>query len=196
MASYEELRKEYVKLAKRADQRLVRIEKRAEKTPELMQMAYRRAGYDLRGATPEGKPPRFNRAIPKSEKGIKRALKNVQRFLESKTSTYKGYKKQEIEKRTKSINEKFDTDFEPEDFTRVMQSSLIDNFGFYTTMDTIAIVQKNKEKLKELVEKARRQHKKLSDYKEFNEIYKDQDAVTKKVSEKLVRDFMREIENV
>lgn len=196
MASYNELRKEYVKLAKRADQRLVRIEKRAEKTPELMQMAYRRAAYDLKRTTPEGKPPRFNRAIPKTEKALKRALKNVQRFLESKTSTYAGYKKYEIEKRTNTINEKFGTDFEPEDFTRVMQSSLIDNFGFYTTMDTIAVIQKNKEKLKELVEKARRQHKKLSDYKEFNAIYEDQDIIIKKVSEKMVRDFMREIENV
>lgn len=196
MASYEELRKEYVKLAKRADQRLVRIEKRAEKTPELMQMAYRRAAYDLKGRTPEGRKPRFNRMIPKTEKALKRALQNVRRFLESKTSTYTGYRKQELEKRTKTINEQFGTDFDPEDFTRLMQSSLIDNFGFYTTMDTIAIIQKNKEKLKELVEKARKHHRKLSDFKEFNEIYKDQDAVTKKVSEKMVRDFMREIENV
>ena len=32
--------------------------------------------------------------------------------------------------------------------------------------------------------------------KQFNKIYEDQDIIIKKVSEKVVRDFMREIENV
>ena len=50
MASYESLVKEYRRLAKRADQRLVRLEKRAEKQPAVLDWAYRKAQYDIGGS--------------------------------------------------------------------------------------------------------------------------------------------------
>lgn len=194
MASYEELKAEYVRLAKRADQRLVRIEKRQAENPELMRMAYKRAAHDIKMSTGEaGEKPRFNRNIAKTEKGLKRQIENVERFLNAKTSTWRGYKKEDLDKRTKSINEKFGTDFSSEDFTSVMQSKMIDKFGFYTAMDSIAVIQRNGEKLKELVDKSRRQHKKLSDYADFREIYKNENAVVQKAADKIVREFMREI---
>ena len=196
-SEYQKLKKEYVKLAKRADQRLVRLERRFKTAPELEGMAYKRAVFDIFKLTGIGGMPRFNRAIPKDLKHLRRALKNVERFLRAVTSTWKGYQRKDLQKRVNTLNQKYNTNYTPEDLQRLGSSGLIDRFkdkgGSETGMKALGFVQRKKEELKRLVDKARKQHKKLRDYKEYRELTKDNDTLVNKIIDSEVRSFIDEV---
>ena len=194
---YQQLKKEYVKLAKRADQRLVRLERRFKTAPELEGMAYKRAVFDIFKLTGIGGIPRFNRAIPKDLKHLRRALKNVERFLGAVTSTWQGFKRKDVQKRVDTLNQKYNTNYSAEDLQRLGSSGLIDRFkdkgGSNTGMKALGFVQRKKEDLKRLVDKARKQHKKLRDYKEYRELTKDNDTLVNKIIDSEVRSFIDEV---
>lgn len=194
---YQKLKKEYVKLAKRADQRLVRLERRFKTAPELEGMAYKRAVFDIFKLTGIGGMPRFNRAIPKDLKHLRRALKNVERFLGAVTSTWQGFKRKDVQKRVDTLNQKYNTNYSAEDLQRLGSSGLIDRFknkgGSETGMKALGFVQRKKEDLKRLVDKARKQHKKLRDYKEYRELTKDNDTLVNKIIDSEVRSFIDEV---
>lgn len=194
---YQKLKKEYVKLAKRADQRLVRLERRFKTAPELEGMAYKRAIFDIFKLTGIGGLPRFNRAIPKDIKHLRRALKNVELFLGAVTSTWQGFKRKDVQKRVNALNQKYDTNYSAEDLQRLGSSGLIDRFknkgGSETGMKALGFVQRKKEDLKRLVDKARKQHKKLRDYKEYRELTKDNDTLVNKIIDSEVRSFIDEV---
>jgi len=194
---YQQLKKEYVKLAKRADQRLVRLERRFKTVPELEGMAYKRAVFDILKLTGVGGLPRFNRAIPNDLKNLRRALKNLQRFLGAVTSTWQGFKREDVQKRVDTLNQKYDTNYSAEDLQRLGSSGLIDRFknkgGSETGMKALGFVQRKKEDLKRLVDKARKQHKKLRDYKEYRELTKDNDTLVNKIIDSEVRSFIDEV---
>lgn len=194
---YQQLKKKYVKLAKRADQRLVRLERRFKTAPELEGMAYKRAVFDIFKLTGIGGMPRFNRAIPKDLKHLRRALKNVERFLGAITSTWQGFKRKDVQKRVDTLNQKYDTNYSAEDLQRLGSSGLIDRFknkgGSETGMKALGFVQRKKEDLKRLVDKARKQHKKLRDYKEYRELTKDNDTLVNKIIDSEVRSFIDEV---
>lgn len=194
---YQNLKKEYVKLAKRADQRLVRLERRFKTAPELEGMAYKRAVFDIFKLTAIGGYPRFNRAIPKDIKHLRRALKNVERFLGAVTSTWQGFKRKDLQKRVDTLNSKYNTNYSSEDLQRLGSSGLIDRFknkgGSETGMKALGFVQRKKEELKRLVDKARKQHKKLRDYKEYRELTKDNDTLVNKIIDSEVRAFIDEV---
>lgn len=196
-SEYQKLKKEYVKLAKRADQRLVRLERRFKTAPELEGMAYKRAVFDIFKLTGIGGMPRFNRAIPKDIKHLRRALKNVERFLGAVTSTWQGFKRKDVQKRVDTLNQKYDTNYSAEDLQRLGSSGLIDRFknkgGSETGMKALGFVQRKKEDLKRLVDKARKQHKKLRDYKEYRELTKDNDTLVNKIIDSEVRSFIDEV---
>lgn len=196
-SEYQRLKKKYVKLAKRADQRLVRLERRFKTAPELEGMAYKRAVFDIFKLTGIGGMPRFNRAIPKDLKHLRRALKNVERFLGAVTSTWKGYQRKDLQKRVNTLNQKYDTNYSAEDLQRLGSSGLIDRFknkgGSDTGMKALGFVQRKKEDLKRLVDKARKQHKKLRDYKEYRELTKDNDTLVNKIIDSEVRSFIDEV---
>lgn len=196
-SEYQKLKKEYVKLAKRADQRLVRLERRFKAAPGLEGMAYKRAVFDIFKLTDVGGLPRFNRAIPKDLKHLRRALKNVERFLGAVTSTWKGYQRKDVQKRVDTLNQKYDTKYSVEDLQRLGSSGLIDRFkdkgGSETGMKALGFVQRNKQELKRLVDKARKQHKKLRDYKEYRELTKYNDTLVNKIIDSEVRDFIDEV---
>lgn len=194
---YQRLKKEYVKLAKRADQRLVRLERRFKSAPELEGMSYKRAVFDIFKLTGIGGIPRFNRAIPKDLKHLRRALKNVERFLGAVTSTWQGFKRKDLQKRVDTLNSKYNTNYSSEDLQRLGSSGLIDRFknkgGSETGMKALGFVQRKKEELKRLVDKARKQHKKLRDYKEYRELTKDNDTLVNKIIDSEVRAFIDEV---
>lgn len=196
-SEYQKLKKEYVKLAKRADQRLVRLERRFKTVPELEGMAYRRAVFDIFKLTGIGGNPRFNRAIPKDIKHLRRAVKNVERFLGAVTSTWKGYIRKDVQKRVDTLNEKYTTNYTAEDLQRLGASGIIDRFkdkgGSETGMKALGFVQRKKAELKELVDKARKQHKKLRDFKEYRELTKDNDTLVNKIIDSEVRSFIDEV---
>lgn len=196
-SEYQKLKKEYVKLAKRADQRLVRLERRFTAAPELEGMAYKRAVFDIFKLTGIGGVPRFNRSIPKDMKHLRRALKNVERFLGAVTSTWKGYTRKDVQKRVDTLNSKYNTNYSAEDLQRLGSSGLIDRFkdkgGSETGMKALGFVQRKKEELKRLVDKARKQHKKLRDFKEYRELTKDNDTLVNKIIDSEVRSFIDEV---
>lgn len=196
-SEYAKLKKEYVKLAKRADQRLVRLERRFKTAPELEGMAYKRAVFDIFKLTGIGGMPRFNRAIPRDLKHLRRALKNVERFLGAVTSTWQGFKRKDVQKRVDTLNQKYNTNYSAEDLQRLGSSGLIDRFknkgGSETGMKALGFVQRKKEDLKRLVDKARKQHKKLRDYKEYRELTKDNDTLVNKIIDSEVRSFIDEV---
>lgn len=98
----ESLEQYYRRLAKQADQRLVRLEKLAAQGDPgyqgVLSWAYARAEYDIShkwgGSSAK---PRFNTKPPEDVNALKAKINDIQSFLEDKTSTKsginKGYKK-------------------------------------------------------------------------------------------------------
>lgn len=60
-------------------------------------------------------------------------------------------------------------------------------------MKALGFIQRKKEDLKRLVDKARKQHKKLRDYKEYRELTKDNDTLVNKIIDSEVRSFIDEV---
>lgn len=159
--SYEQLLPIYRKLAKRADQRLVRIEKYGETRPSVMDWAYKKAAYEATLYGSNKQKPRFNIKPPENEKQLRRKIAAIQNFLEMKSSTKKGIK--EIDKkRLDSLNEAFgkmDPDFGDIPLNKWLElhesgtfKRLGDKYGFYTTMEAIGTIQKDKDKIKDLMQ--------------------------------------------
>ncbi len=104
---YKSLLKEYRKLAKRADQRIVRLKGyRHDKGFEgILSYAYAGAQKAIR-AWSGGRSERFNTAPPKKLIDLQKKIADIKRFLEAPTSTKKGimdiYKR-----RTESLNKTF-----------------------------------------------------------------------------------------
>lgn len=104
---YKELLKEYRKLAKRADQRLVRLEGyRHDKGFEgILSYAYSAAQKAIRSwSGPKAK--RFNTEPPKSLINLQKKIADIKRFLEAPTSTKKGVM-EVYKKRTDTLNKTF-----------------------------------------------------------------------------------------
>lgn len=101
---------EYRKLAKRADQRLVRLEKLAESGDTnfegVLTYSYKRAASDAAKWGSNADKPRFNIKPPETAGEIKAKIKDIEAFLEAPTSTKQGiiniYKK-----RADTFNDKF-----------------------------------------------------------------------------------------
>lgn len=85
------LLKEYKKLAKRADQRLVRLEGyRHDKGFEaITSYAYKSAMKDIRKYSGEG-ANRFNTKAPESDRDLLRKIADIKKFLDAPSSTKKG----------------------------------------------------------------------------------------------------------
>ena len=89
--TYAELEKEYHRLAKRADQRLVRLEGyRHDKGYEsITSYAYATAQKAIKEWSGD-KATRFNTKAPKSKKDLIAKISDINRFLQAPTSTKKG----------------------------------------------------------------------------------------------------------
>lgn len=87
---YSALVKEYRKLAKRADQRLVRLERysQREKYSNIKQYAYVRAMRDIKSWSGEG-AKRFNTAPPKNINSLMGKINDIKNFLGSASSSIK-----------------------------------------------------------------------------------------------------------
>lgn len=101
--SYDQLLKEYRRLAKRADQRLVRLEGyRHDKGFEnITQYAYKRAIQDIRSWSGK-KSKRFNTEPPKSAADLQKKISDIKQFLNSPSSS-----KKTLMKMTRSLNQRF-----------------------------------------------------------------------------------------
>lgn len=103
---------EYKKLAKRADQRMVRLEQAAKRGGEMSaatEYSYRKAQRDAEYYS-AGKSKRFNAQTPKTNKALKAKINAINDFLESPTSTIKGIKNI-YKKRADALNASYGTNF-------------------------------------------------------------------------------------
>ena len=108
----------YRRLAKAADERLVRLEALSKQSDykNVKKYAYAKAAYDARSFGSKGKYPRFNIALEKDDSGkiieqrFKEKIEAMKSFMQAPTSTK--YAIQEVyEKRTQTINETYGTNF-------------------------------------------------------------------------------------
>ena len=183
MADYEDLYKSkrleevqagWRRLAKRADQRLVRLEKMAQQSEyrDILQYAYRKAMYDIKSFGGE-KAQRFNIQKPKTLREAKMRIRSLERFLEAKTST-RAYIKSTLGKVTDTINTKFNTNFSAGDFDIFARSGMLDrmkaDYGSKTTFRTIGYIQRNRKAIDKAIDEARRKHLAIGKTKTLNSL--------------------------
>lgn len=105
-----DLMAEYRRLSKRADQRLVRLEKLAESGDTnyqgVLSYSYKKAAQDAKKWGSAGEKPRFNVKPPETAGDIKAKIKDIEAFLESPTSTKKGIT-DVYKKRAETFNKRF-----------------------------------------------------------------------------------------
>lgn len=131
--SYDSLYQEYRRKAKRANQRLVRLEQysKREKNKEVLRYAYGRAQRDIASFWGKDKarwPENPDKAG--TETMIREQLSDINRFLESETSTIgrsflqpgKGGIKDIYEQRAIQFNKEFGTELTGKQITRLMES--------------------------------------------------------------------------
>lgn len=157
------LEKEYRKLAKRADQRLLRLKRLSEQPgyEGVLNYAYKVAQRDIRSWSGE-KATRFNTKPPSNTNQLKAKIADIKKFLESASSTWGRTKetkgiKQIYEDRTRTINEKYGTDFTWQELAKLFESGLWkkikskDDYGSDTDFTTIADIKKNFKEVKDAI---------------------------------------------
>lgn len=177
---YNKLEKEYRKLAKRADQRLVRIEQHAESGDiyaGMINFAYRKAMVDIRKWSGEN-AKRFNVKPPESTVSLKAKIRDIKQFLESPSSSVKPTKdnviydlegkvagggvKLTFDKRAATLNRNFgeylDSPFTWENIGEFFESALWKKMDkrfadSKTTLRAIGMIRKSKKQVaKEIAE--------------------------------------------
>ena len=152
----------YRRLAKTADQRLVRLEK-YEQDPNFKtatQWAYAKAIRDIKKWQIPGekvKQYRFNTKPPTDPEDLLAKINDIKTFIESPTSTKKGIT-EVYKKRADTVNKKYGTSFTWQQLAKYYtsgQSEIWDaKFGSKTALRTIGELQKNKKKVIDSIEKA------------------------------------------
>ena len=154
----------YRRLAKTADQRMVRLEKASEEKyfKVATEWAYAKATRDILKWIPPGDNKstklRFNTKPPEGEDLIAK-INDIKSFLSSPTSSKQGiinvYKK-----RADTVNKKYGTNFTWKQLAKYYDSGQADlwdaKFGSKTALMTIASLQKNKKKLVKAIKEADR----------------------------------------
>ena len=169
----ESLEKYYRRLAKVADQRLVRLEGYAhdEHYKNVLSWAYAGARDSIeRWSGPDA--ARFNTAPPEDRRQLMSKIKDIKHFLESATSTKQGII-EVYKKRAEKFNKTNNSDFTWEDlatfFERKGNELLDTSYGSKTKFKAIAVIKGiDPGMIKEAIEKESAAHLKLSNDDEVN----------------------------
>ena len=167
----------YTRLAKQADQRLVRLEKLSTEPgyENITKWAYSQAQYDIKALFGDDRTrfnvrPRKLKSGQFSEKQMQAAISSMKQFLLSPTSTKGGINKVYGE-RAKTINERYGTHFNWKELAQFFENdmdSILDlQYGSKTKMKAIGSIQRNNWKsvddITNSVEHAKSQNMKLPD---------------------------------
>lgn len=169
---YEELVKEYRKLAKRADQRLLRLEalSRTKKYENVLKYSYAVAVKNIESYGEVKNKPRFNTKPPENSNTLQAKINDIKHFLDSISSTKKGIVSV-YEKRADTINKRMGLDgndkFTWQELADFFQSKtyekLASMFGSKTVFD---IIGKTKKALPEIAKAIKNNQKiKVADWK-------------------------------
>ena len=166
---YDELLKEYRKLAKRADQRLVRLEQAQKNTPEyknILAYGYANAKRDAVSWGANADKPRFNIKPPKNTNQLKAKIADIQKFLGYETSTVSGIKKT-YQKRANTINKKYGTDFTWDSLAEFFESNLYKKMDaiYYADaiFESVGVIQASEEDIKNALQNHKAVHLKVDD---------------------------------
>ena len=143
----------YTRLAKQADQRLVRLEKLSTESgyENVTKWAYSQAQYDIKALFGDDRTrfnvkPRKLKSGQFSEKHMQAAISSMKQFLLSPTSTKGGINKVYGE-RAKTINERYGTDFNWKELAQFFENdmdSILDlQYGSKTKMKAIGSIQRH-----------------------------------------------------
>lgn len=165
---YKALMAEYRQLAKRADQRLVRLERRANSGQEwkaVTKYAYANAMNEIRRFS-GAEAKRFNVKPPNNTQMLEAKINAMKRFLESPTSTTVGIKRT-YQKRVDTINREYGTDFTwqelKEFFDSALSSKLDMKMDSKTKLIVIGEIQKNEKEITKAFEAHKPVHLKMDD---------------------------------
>ena len=142
----------YTRLAKAADQRLVRLEKLAgeEGFASVKQYAYAQAMRNIESYGKSGDKLRFNTKPPEDRRLFREKIMDMRAFLSSPTSTKKGII-ETYQKRVDTINSKYGTNYTWQQLANFFDSGdagrLFKEYGSKTVMRAIGKIQKTKEEL-------------------------------------------------
>ena len=172
----------YRRLAKTADQRLVRLEAYAREKDfkPATQWAYSKAIRDIKKwSGPDAL--RFNTKMPEGDEAIRAKISDIRAFIESPTSTKKGIT-EVYKKRADTTNRKYGTKFTWQQLAKYYESGQAkiwdEKFGSKTALKTIGQIQKNKKQILEGIEKADQKDIRVDNAvleKTVNKALKDQD---------------------
>ena len=159
-AKYAALVKEYRKLAKRADQRLVRLEKysQQDKYSNILQYAYARAQRDIRSWSGEN-ATRFNTKPPSNINSLQGKINDIKTFLQSASSSIKPTQDNAVyndkgqiigggidltyQKRADTLNQKYGTDVTWENVGSIFESTLYKKLSKkYSSKTAVRIIGK------------------------------------------------------
>ena len=167
----------YTRLAKQADQRLVRLEKLSTEPgyENITKWAYAQAQHDIKALFGDDRTrfnvkPRKTKSGQFSEKQMQAAISSMKQFLLSPTSTKVGINKVYGE-RAKTINERYGTDFDWKELAQFFENTmdkLLDlQYGSKTKMRAIGTIQRHQWKsvddINEYVEYAKSHNMKVPD---------------------------------
>lgn len=160
--SGETLEHYYKRLAKQADQRLVRLEQLSEKKgfEAVKQYSYARAIRDIRQWAGQD-ATRFNQKTPKARRQLEAKIRDMRTFLEAPTSTKAGIIKV-YQKRADTINEKYGTDFSWQDlgnyFEQAKASKADKKYGSATELKAMGEIQKQSDTIVKQVKQHKKKH--------------------------------------
>lgn len=141
----------YRSFAKRADQRLVRLEKMPG--ADARSGAYATAARAVEHYSSMTDKPRFNRGMPKEDALLRMKIRDIKQFLSMPTSTTGGVRSI-ANKRTKTMNAKYGVDLTNKQWAQVWESGLGDKlmnkFGSKTAFKMLAKVKIGKNTLSSL----------------------------------------------
>lgn len=114
----------YHRIAKVADQRLVRLERLADQPGygNATQWAYRRAMSDIETWSGEG-ATRFHTKAPTDKRSLQAMINDIKTFLGSESSTKSGISST-YQKRVETINKNYGTQFQVDDLQKIFSSAL------------------------------------------------------------------------
>ena len=155
--SYADLLKEYTKLAKQADQRLVRLESAAKEKgfSNVLNFAYQKAMKSIERWSGGG-AKRFNRNTPEKAQSLRAKIADIKQFLGYKSSTKAGIKRT-YKQVAKSTNQKYGTDLTWDKLEDLYNSSewewMEAQYGSDTAMRAIGQINENQDYLENAIKK-------------------------------------------
>lgn len=155
--AYDERLKLYRKLAKTADQRLLRLERLSKQNgfKNVLSWAYRKAMKDIKYWTGET-AERFNTKPPNNINLLNAKIRDIEKFLLMPTSN-KRQILQIYKKRADTINKKYGTDFKWEDlakyFERKQYIKTDGQYGSKTMLMAVGEIQDNEKNIIKAIKK-------------------------------------------